>query len=743
MNVLKKIYYSFPFQLLLLQLKSYQLMLLLWGLFVVIVSGKFDDLMGLQYLFIDPEYMGEVNVLSFFLVGIAFSAFCIVWNLSLYILTSYRFPFLATLGRPFYKYCINNATLPFLFLIFYCVSIVRFQQSYEYRSFGDAVLLSISFLAGVLLFLLLAALYFNAFNKDLRKFTKYRSTAPDTFTSFLERRKIEHRYFNYKKYLQPDVRYYLNEKLRLKYVRSVDHYASSTLLKVFRQNHKNAISFFFILIVVLLFLGLMIEQPAFRIPTGATTFLFGAIIISIVGAISFWFRSWSLTAFIGAAIFINYFYAWDSFRRPHAAFGLDYSQEVVYDLPMIEKLASSDTIQKDRETMLSVLENWKAKNQKGDSLPKLVLMTTSGGGLKSAAWTLTALQYLDKETKGTFSEQLHLITGSSGGMFGGAYYRDLLWQKEAGKSVNLYDEKHLVAVSKDLQSTTAYGMVVNDIFIPWLDYEYQGMTYRKDRGYIFEKALNENTHNVFNKPISAYKKTVLESKIPALVISPVILNDRRKLTISSVPMSYLSKPSLGDIKHEVEVDGVELLRLFPSEGNDIKMSSALRLNATYPYILPSVNLPTKPKIEVLDAGYRDNIGMENSFRFLSNFSDWIKENTSGVVLVQVRSKNKYDEIEDKSGRTMVTKLIEPVASSMHLEQMQEYGFNNELSHLKLIFGDDFLKLVPLIYQPSKANKKASMSFHLTKRERLDIEASIYTDRNQKMVTIIKELINHE
>ena len=73
---------------------------------------------------------------------------------------------------------------------------------------------------------------------------------------------------------------------------------------------------------------------------------------------------------------------------------------------------------------------------------------------------------------------------------------------------------------------------------------------------------------------------------------------------------------------------------------NLRFLSALRMNATYPYLLPNVWLPSRPIIDVVDAGLRDNYGQETSLRFLHVFKDWIKENTQGVLIIQVRSRQK-------------------------------------------------------------------------------------------------------
>ena len=62
------------------------------------------------------------------------------------------------------------------------------------------------------------------------------------------------------------------------------------------------------------------------------------------------------------------------------------------------------------------------------------------------------------------------------------------------------------------------------------------------------------------------------------------------------------------------------------------------MNATFH--VPTVNLPTDPPIEVMDAGMRDNFGMKTTVQFLYTFREWIQENTREVIVVQIRDLQK-------------------------------------------------------------------------------------------------------
>lgn len=120
----------FPIQLLVMHLKRNHFLIIIWIFLISIIAGLLGTRYGIPLLFLDPEYFGRVNFLSFYIIGIALGGLFIVWNITSYILNAHRYSFLATLNRPFGVYCLNNAILPALFLIIYLFRIVGFQSSY-------------------------------------------------------------------------------------------------------------------------------------------------------------------------------------------------------------------------------------------------------------------------------------------------------------------------------------------------------------------------------------------------------------------------------------------------------------------------------------------------------------------------------------------------------------------------------------------------------------------------------------
>ncbi|MEK2481544.1 hypothetical protein AAAB32_09790, partial [Lactobacillus acidophilus] len=82
-----------------------------------------------------------------------------------------------------------------------------------------------------------------------------------------------------------------------------------------------------------------------------------------------------------------------------------------------------------------------------------------------------------------------LMTGASGGMLGSAYYRELYLRNKQNQLPNLYDEKYVDNISKDVLNPLLSTFFVNDIFFRVRNFEMNGMEYTKDRGFAFEQQL--------------------------------------------------------------------------------------------------------------------------------------------------------------------------------------------------------------------------------------------------------------
>ena len=172
------------------------------------------------------------------------------------------------------------------------------------------------------------------------------------------------------------------------------------------------------------------------------------------------------------------------------------------------------------------------------------------------------------------------------------------------------------------------------------------------------------------------------------------------------------------------------------------MLTALRMNATFPIVLPNVWLPSVPVIDVMDAGLRDNFGQETSLRFLSSFEDWIKENTRGVFIIQIRDSKAGGWEMPYDSKSISDHATKPFLLLQHdWFKMMEYSQNDMLSYFITNSGVPVYKTV-FQYVTTKEQNKAALNFHITKREEYDIINSIKSPDNEKGFKTVQQLLSN-
>ena len=489
-------------------------------------------------------------------------------------------------------------------------------------------------------------------------------------------------------------------------------------------------------------MGYLIDYPMFRIPAGASILIMVSIVIALLGAITYWFDGWRTTVFFLLLIGINFLTKFESFNHKNKAYGLDYEMEPAkYTYADLQKVCAVENVNEDKNATIQILENWKKKFPNKEK-PKMVLVCVSGGGLRAAAWVMQVLQKSDSLLDGRLFSHTVLTTGASGGMIGASYLRELFLKQQMGEDINIYDSKYIDIISQDLLNSIGFTIVTNDLFLPWAKFNVDGKTYRKDRGYIFEKQLNENTNNAFTKKIKDYKSPEAEAIIPMIFLTPSIVNDGRRMIISSQGVSYMTIPPIGVARpNAVEIDAVDFGRVFAKQGaQDMNFVTGLRMNATYPYILPNVYLPSKPGIEVMDAGFRDNYGINSATRFIHVFKDWILENTNGVVLLQISAQIKVEEIVPNDDQGAIESMLNPLGIAGQILTLQDYEQDTNLGFIFDLLGRDKFEVIRYIYYPKDDMERASISFHLTSKEKKDVLNSYFLKKNDEKFELLKKAL---
>ncbi len=319
-----------------------------------------------------------------------------------------------------------------------------------------------------------------------------------------------------------------------------------------------------------------------------------------------------------------------------------------------------------------VLLSWKNlvgprwKNKK----PKLVIVTVSGGGIRASVWTSVVLRKLEATLGSDFPYHIRLVTGASGGMVAGSYYVTSLKAPPpevlAGGRAS-FEQLHGVSTGDfvDRMALDQLDAVAARMLFADLPATLNPLIRRGDRGRTLEQTWirwTDGPESPLGRPIQSYAADERSGWRPSLVYTPMMVEDGRRLLISNLDMAFatrnvgglLLEPSSRKIErpaiqgsdfdqsiHEEDdvfsLSAVEFFRLFPRAG-DFQVTTAIRMSASFPWVSPAFNLPTLPPRRVVDAGYYDNYGINLSALWLSKMSQWLQENTSGVLVVQVRDK---------------------------------------------------------------------------------------------------------
>ena len=120
--------------------------------------------------------------------------------------------------------------------------------------------------------------------------------------------------------------------------------------------------------------------------------------------------------------------------------------------------------------------------------------------------------------------------------------------------------------------------------------------------------------------------------------------------------------------------------------------------------------------------------------------DRIKENTSGIVILQIRDKQKNRKLNHRAVPSLIEKLASPIQALYgNFERVQNF------EHDKLIeyAGDWFNGKIDVIdlELTQQNNQNISLSWHLTALEKEQIKKAVFLPKNQETLLHLNQLLH--
>lgn len=700
-----------PLRLVSWHLREHLGLLLVWVFLLMIIFQSIGTDIGIPYLFLEPEYLGETGFLSMMILGMCTGIFTAAYQISSFLHDSYRYEFLVLEKRPFFTFCINNFLVPATFMLMYGMAYISFSLGEGELDPSEIVhRLSGYYLGVAILTLLILGVVFR-FNR----LSLLPSAGILDRTEYLRRRHRRIRKRNI-------VSYFLSGAFSWE-IPGYDRNVSPRMLSIaLNRHHASALLIEILLIANVVIAGAFEHIRIFQIPAAGSMMVILSILMLLMGAFSFWFRRIGPVTLVLAAAFLYLWAGNGLFMRFNPASGMQYSKRVPYTPENMEATMGPEEISADSLAETRILDRWLLRQDTSQGRPVLTLICSSGGGLRSGYFTFRILQQLDSLSGGNFYRQVYLQTGASGGMIAAAYFRDLYLRGQ-----DVQQREFAQRMSADLLNRLGFRLATG-MLAPGIG----GYSWLPDRGISFDHQLAENLGLRQEVCLQDYAAPESLAICPRIILSPTIMNDATRLYITSIPASWLTTEHIGT---QIWRNGIDLLRFF--EGcapEQLSYITALRMNATFPLITPYVELPTAPPVYVMDAGASDNHGIQTTVKFISFFRAWIDTHCSGVRIIHIRD-SPVTPLSQAGG---ITGALDPIAGVYG----SLTGSKNFLHRALMGTLDESLssnlEYYQLVYTPVSSDAGASLSWHLTPKEINDIDASVHSSDNLQVLLRLTE-----
>ncbi|NMH87996.1 hypothetical protein [Flavivirga algicola] len=343
----------------------------------------------------------------------------------------------------------------------------------------------------------------------------------------------------------------------------------------------------------------------------------------------------------------------------------------------------------------------------------IILVSAEGGGSRAGLWSLLVHSYLYEKSEDYFNKYLFSITGASGGNVGNNIFYAHAFDKrdqydKTNFLLNTYKAKTLgfkykasEFYNEDYLSVSVASLLGRDLLqsiVGFLDF--------KDRGKLLEIEWEKSFNKAFGKDLlSEPYLTIMPKKENGFMI-PILVTNTTDAQFGNLNI-------MSSVKTEKDIGNMaifkDIITNYPKKDTMVKRSTAMLLNARFPYISPTARITGLGQYG--DAGYYDNIGgvvtkrLETALlKELANHEDLKGKYRIKHLFI---TNNPYEGDDDHKKVNYSSQLITPAKMILNAT----FAHPNEIINA---YGDDFKIESKRTYIPVK---KVSLNFDEEKKFR--------------------------
>ncbi len=294
-----------------------------------------------------------------------------------------------------------------------------------------------------------------------------------------------------------------------------------------------------------------------------------------------------------------------------------------------------------------VIREWKKARSKGSQ--KVVVVATAGGGIRAAAWTAEVMTRLEEKGCGAVSDSLVLVSSVSGGSVGSMF---VVGPYSGGEYPSTDDDLKAVRFNAKRSSLSAvgWGLAYPDLArtVPVLG---SLVPETFDRGWSLENtwATGWREKRLNTPTMTQWREDVRHGLRPAVIFNATASESGERFLIASTDAPFKGAE--------------QFFNLFPTK--DIRVSTAARLSATFPYVSPLARASAgsvRKAYHVGDGGYYDNSGLLSAVEWLSE----ARNDLQGYQLLLILVDAQPGPQKPGSSWSWQKQLVGPIETLLHV-----------------------------------------------------------------------------